>query len=180
MHPFLNSWVNFTYLPIQIFLCAAINIYKVKLSYCRPRVAHRLGRVIALILHDCGTGGGEWSAARPGRNLPPEKTRYQFYRRLGGPQGWSGRAENLILTGIRSRNVQPLVSTRPTYIYDILQTMEISKGIFDIQQWTVSNIILIRDHGKIGVLPLISIFLLFWGFILFNDVADVRDQLQIN
>ena len=27
---------------------------------------------------------GDWSAARPGRNLPPGKTRYLFYRRLGG------------------------------------------------------------------------------------------------
>jgi len=27
--------------------------------------------------------GGDWSAARPGRNLPPGKTRYPFYRRTG-------------------------------------------------------------------------------------------------
>jgi len=40
--------------------------------------------------------GGEWSAARPGRTLPPEKTRYPFYKRLGGPQGRSGRMENLV------------------------------------------------------------------------------------
>ena len=33
--------------------------------------------------------GGEWSAARPGRNLPLGKTRYPFYRSLGGPQGRS-------------------------------------------------------------------------------------------
>jgi len=46
--------------------------------------------------------GGEWSAARPGRNLPPGKTRYPLYRRLVGPQGRSGRAENLAPTGIRS------------------------------------------------------------------------------
>ena len=61
--------------------------------------------------------GGEWSASRPGRTLPPRKTRY---RRLGGPQGRSGRAENLVHTGIRSRTVQPVVSrytdwvSRPT------------------------------------------------------------------
>ena len=68
--------------------------------------------------------GGELSAARPGRTLPLGKTRYPLYRRLGGPQGRSGRAENLVPTGIRSRTVQPLVSrytdwaTRPTiYIY---------------------------------------------------------------
>ena len=28
--------------------------------------------------------GSEWSAARPGRTLPPGKTRYPLYRRLGG------------------------------------------------------------------------------------------------
>jgi len=64
--------------------------------------------------------GGEWSAACPGRTLPPGKTRYPFYRRLSGPQVRSGRAENLVTTGIRSRTVQPVVSrytdsaTRPT------------------------------------------------------------------
>ena len=47
---------------------------------------------------------------RPGRTLPPGKTRYPFYRRLGGPQGRSGRAENLVPTGIRSQTVQPLVA----------------------------------------------------------------------
>src|SRR5215475_13413628 len=43
--------------------------------------------------------GGEGSASRPGRFLPPGKTRYPLYRRLGGPQerpgthctgGWVG------------------------------------------------------------------------------------------
>jgi len=53
--------------------------------------------------------GGEWSAARPGRSLPLGNTWYQFYRKLGGPQGRSGRAEILVSTGIRSRTVQPVV-----------------------------------------------------------------------
>ena len=67
--------------------------------------------------------GSEWSAARPGRTLPPGKTRYRFYRRLGGSQGRSGRPENLVPTGIRSRIVQPIVSrytywaTLPTILY---------------------------------------------------------------
>jgi len=67
--------------------------------------------------------GGKWSAARPGCTFPPGKTRYPFYRRLGGPQGRSGRAENLFPTGIRSRTVQSVVSrytywaTRPTLLY---------------------------------------------------------------
>ena len=53
--------------------------------------------------------GGEWSAARPDHTLPPEKTRYPLYRRLGGPQGRSGRAENLAPLGFDPRTVQPVV-----------------------------------------------------------------------
>ena len=53
---------------------------------------------------------GEWSAARPGRTLPPEKTRYPLYRRLSGPQGRSGRAENLAAPEFDPRTVQPVVS----------------------------------------------------------------------
>jgi len=53
---------------------------------------------------------GEWSAARPGHTLPPGKTRYPFYRRLGGPQSRSGQAEKLVPTGIGTRTVQPIVS----------------------------------------------------------------------
>ena len=55
--------------------------------------------------------GGEWSAARPDRTLPPGKTGYPFYSWLGGPQGRSGRAENLIPTGFGSRTVQPVVQS---------------------------------------------------------------------
>ena len=40
--------------------------------------------------------GGEWSAARLGRTLPPGKVRYPLYRSVGGPQGRSVRAENLV------------------------------------------------------------------------------------
>ena len=54
---------------------------------------------------------GEWSAERPGRTLPPGKNRYPFYRRLGGPQGRCGRAENLVPTGILSRTVQPVAQS---------------------------------------------------------------------
>ena len=84
---------------------------KVKFSRYRPGMAQRLRRGIALLFHDRGTRRGEWSAARPGRTLPLGKTRYPFYRRLVGPQGWSGRAENLAPTGIRSQTVQPVAQS---------------------------------------------------------------------
>ena len=54
--------------------------------------------------------GGEWSAARPGRTLPPGMTRCPIYRRLSKPQSRSRGAENLVSTGIRSRTVQPVIS----------------------------------------------------------------------
>ena len=53
--------------------------------------------------------GGEWSAAHPGRTLPPGNTRYPFYIKLGGTQSRSGAAENLVPTGIRFLTVQSVV-----------------------------------------------------------------------
>ena len=66
--------------------------------------------------------GGEGSASRPGRSLPPGKIRYPLYRRLGCPQGRSKTgAENLAPPpGFDPRTVQPVASrytdyaTRPT------------------------------------------------------------------
>jgi len=52
-----------------------IKVRKVKWSRYRPGIAQRVGRGIALLFHDRGTRRGEWSAARPGRTLPPGKTR---------------------------------------------------------------------------------------------------------
>ena len=70
-----------------------------------PVVAQRVGRGIALLFHDHGTRRVEWSATRPGCTLPPGKTRYSLYRRLGGPQVRLGRAENLAPPGFDPRTV---------------------------------------------------------------------------
>jgi len=83
---------------------------KVKWSRYRPGVAQRVSRGIALLFHDRGTRRGWVVSSTPGRTLPSGKTRYQFYRRLGGSQGRSERAENLVHIGIRSRTVQAVVS----------------------------------------------------------------------
>ena len=64
----------------------------------------------------------ECSAVRLGRALPPGKTRYPLYKRLGGPHGRSGQSENLVSPGFDPRNVQPVVSrytgwaTRPALL----------------------------------------------------------------
>jgi hypothetical protein len=39
--------------------------------------------------------GSEGSTLRSGRSLPPGKNRYPLYRRLGGPQGRSGRVRKI-------------------------------------------------------------------------------------
>ena len=78
--------------------------------------------------------GGEWSAARPGRTLPPGKTRYPFYRRMEWLQGRSGRAENLVPTGIRSRTFQPVAQSLYRLSYRAHKTKskkEIIKSICD-------------------------------------------------
>ena len=43
--------------------------------------------------------------------LPPGKTRYPWYRRLGGPQGRSGRVQKISpLPEFNPRTVQPVAS----------------------------------------------------------------------
>jgi hypothetical protein len=65
--------------------------------------------------------GGEGSASRLGRSLPPEKTRYSLYRRLGRPQDQSGQVRKISHPpGFDLQTVQPVASrytdyaTRPT------------------------------------------------------------------
>ena len=91
------------------------------LRLCTGRAAHRGSRGIALPFHDHGTRRGEGSASRPGPSLPPGKTRYPLYRRLGGPQGRSGQVRKIWAPpAFDPRAVQPVASrytdyaTRPT------------------------------------------------------------------
>jgi hypothetical protein len=52
-----------------------------------------------------------WLAPGPGRFTPGKETRYPLYRRLGGPQGGSGRLWKISPPpGFDSRTVQPVAS----------------------------------------------------------------------
>ena len=73
-------------------------------------LAQRVGRIIALLFHDCGTRRGLVVSSTPRLHFTPGKSQYPLYRRLRGPQGRSEGTENLVPTGIRSRTVQPVVS----------------------------------------------------------------------
>jgi len=87
--------------------------------------------------------GVEWSAGRPGHTLPPGKTWYPFYRRLGGPQGQSGRAENLIPTGIRSRTVQPVAQS----LYRLSYSAHLYRFcIYTNTRWTPSTFFIFQEN----------------------------------
>ena len=54
--------------------------------------------------------GGGWLRPRPGR-FTPENDPYTLYRRLGGPQDWSGRVwNNSSPRGFDPWTVQPVAS----------------------------------------------------------------------
>jgi len=56
------------------------------------------------------------SLSRPGRSLPPGKTRYPFYRRLGGPLDRSGQVRKISPPpGFDPRTVQPVASRYTDY-----------------------------------------------------------------
>ena len=66
---------------------------------------------------------GEGSASRPGRYLPPGKTRYPLYGWLGGPQGRSGQVRKIPLPpGFDPRAVQPVAIRYTDYATRLTDT----------------------------------------------------------
>jgi len=61
-----------------------------------------------------GARWGGWPTPRPGPFNPPSNTRYPLYRRVGGPQGWSGRCgKSRPLYGCDIMTACPPVSLSP-------------------------------------------------------------------
>jgi len=82
------------------------------LRLCTGRTAYRGSRGIALLFLDHGIRRGVGSASRPVRSLTPGETRYQLYRRLGGPQGRYGQVRKIRppAPGFDPQTVQPVDS----------------------------------------------------------------------
>jgi len=78
--------------------------------------------------------GGEGSESRPDRFLPPGKTRYPLYRKLGGPRDRSGVAENLAPT--RTRSLDRQASSQSLYS-SIRNTT--NKTRWPLLQWQNNN-----------------------------------------
>ena len=90
-----------------------VNIYKWKFALEQNMKAQRVSRGIgsSILSLSSAVGGGGWLTPRPGRFTPAKETRYPLYRRLGGPQGRSGRMQNISLpAGLDPRTVQPVAS----------------------------------------------------------------------
>ena len=85
-------------------------VKKEKYSRYRPGVAQRVGRGIALLFHDRGTRRGWVVSSTSQPHFTHGKDPVPILQEAGGPQSRSGRDENLVPTGIRSRTLQPVVS----------------------------------------------------------------------
>ena len=69
-------------------------------------MAHRLGRGILYSSMTAALEGGEWSAARPDRNLPPGKEPVPILQEAGWIPG-------TVLTGGKSRSHRDSIPDRP-------------------------------------------------------------------
>jgi len=83
---------------------------KVKWSHYRPGVAQRVGRGIALFLHDRGTRRGWVVSSTPRQHFTPGKDLVPIVQEAGWAPGPAWTGGNLVPTGIWPRTVQPVVS----------------------------------------------------------------------
>jgi hypothetical protein len=132
--------------------------------------------------------GGEGSAPRPDRFIPPGKSRYPFYRRKGGPQGRFGQVRKIFPTpGFDPRTVQPIASrytdyaNRPTLVYRrenkyyiLLRAVGVSMRKYsDVKMWSpltkISFDVAALKLGNARVTSGIRRFLIVFFF--FKDVV---------
>jgi hypothetical protein len=83
------------------------------LKLCTGRTAHRLFRRITQPLHDHCTRSWRGFSFIPRPLFTPGKTRYPFYRRLGGSQDRCGKSRPP--PGFDPRTVQPVASCYTDY-----------------------------------------------------------------
>ena len=82
-----------------LYLFTVALLYAQTLTLCKDKGLPRTGhegpegeeRYSCTLSLTSALNEGGWSTPRPGRFTPGKETRYPLYRRLGGPQGRSGR-----------------------------------------------------------------------------------------
>ena len=120
---------------------------------CTGRTAYRGSTGVTILFLDHGTRRGE-------RSLPPGKTRYPLYRRLGGHHGRSGQVRKISsLPGFDPWTAQP-VASRYTYYATRLTKYRARQSLFSTVKYTVveqSLLTLIEGNlnSKSSLLPLL-------------------------
>ena len=117
---------------------------------------------------------------------PPGKTWHPLYRRLGGPQGWSGCTENPVPTGIRSWTIQPIVSsytnwaTRPTLLVVHSAYLQHSKCVH-LYMWpivTAASILLL--FSLYHMLEVVSLLLTSCNLPQYFPSSSISSYFNIN
>jgi hypothetical protein len=105
-------YVYFFLAEVELSNVKYICKYRLVSPFLQATKVLRESRGIALLCFlDLGCRMGDGSASRSGRFLPPGKTRYPLYRRLGGSQGRSGQVRKIFSPpGFDPRTVQPVAS----------------------------------------------------------------------
>ena len=81
------------------------------LRLCTGRTVRMGSRGIALFFLTTAVEGTDGSASRPGQTLPPGKTQYPLYRKLGEPDGPTGQVRKISSPpGFDPRTVHPVAS----------------------------------------------------------------------
>ena len=141
-------------------------------------MTQRVGRGIALLFHDSGTRS--WLSGQHHDSAvlhPPGKTRYPFYRRLGGPQGRSELAENLVLIRIRSRTVQPAAQSLyrlsyPAHIYKYINKLKavspcglnrVKWKVLYWKTWGGRTLAMPRSFGSVNREKVVLVRCVKWG-----------------
>jgi len=92
---------------------STLNLMYIQVEWSRYRTSmtQRVGRGIALLFHDRGTGRGWVVSSTPRLHFTPGKDPVPILQETGWAQGRSGRTENLVPTGILSRTFQPVAQS---------------------------------------------------------------------
>ena len=93
-----------------------------------------------------GTRRGWGVSVTPVPTLPPGKTRYTLYRRLGGPQGRSGQVRKISPPpGFDPRTVQPVAQSLHRLSYPVHHQF---KGVSKLNGWRLTQSIKFFRHIK--------------------------------
>jgi hypothetical protein len=128
-------------------------------------MASRVGRGIALPFLDLGIRRGWVVNSTPQKHFTPEKSRYPLYRRLGGPQGQSGRGGKSRPTGIRSpyRSARKLSRYTDwatwTQLHDVISCFSNCKPLYsmcwDVQIFKMHVIVMITREPLGRTVPVL-------------------------